>query len=268
MHALLNEAKYRTLTQARYLFNKRVKGRRVEQPPIFIAGPGHSGTSLLLAILGAHSNLFAIPQESNVAYASGSAQRKLVRRFCKMAVAHGKSRWVEKTPRHIKKIDELLALFPDARIVITMRDGRDVACSYKVRRGSGIEEHVEHWVAAVEQAERYRDHPQVRVLRYEDLILDFEGTMKGLMVFLGEAYEPGQAEYHKKPIAFYWHNAKKPAYSHSGNHEQHRNWQVNQPLFDGRGRWKKEMEPAEKEVFKREAGTLLVDLGYAADDDW
>ncbi len=265
---LLNEAKYRTATQMRYLVNRYLKGYRAEKPPIFIVGPGHSGTSLLLAILGAHSNIFAIPFESGFAFEPEPVQRTLLHRFRKMTIAHGKSRWVEKTPRHIRKIDELIKLFPDARIVIIIRDGRDVVCSYKARRGTSIDKHVNHWVIAAEYARDYGHHPQVHVLRYEDLIVDFSGTTRKLMAFLGEIYEPRQAEYYKKPIKFYWHRVKKPENGRGGNHDQYRNWQVNQPLFDGRGRWHEEMEPQEKEVFRQSAGELLVVLGYEANNDW
>jgi hypothetical protein len=266
--ALLNEARYRTTFQARYFLNRYIKGYQADKPPIFIVGPGHSGTSLLLAILGAHSNIFAIPFESDLAFKPEPVRKKLLRRFHTMTIVHRKSRWVEKTPRHIGKIDELLKLFPDARIVIIIRDGRDVACSYKARRGTVIDEHIDHWVAAAERARYYRHHPHVHVLRYEDLIADFGGTTRTLMAFLGETYEPRQAEYYREPIKFYWHKVEKPENSSGDNHKQYRNWQVNQPLFDGRGRWHEEMRPQEKEAFKRNAGELLVALGYESSNDW
>jgi len=267
-YALLNELKYHTTIQARYFANRYIEGFRAKKPPIFIVGPGHSGTSLLLAILGAHSNIFAIPFESDLAYKPEPVRRKLIRRFHTMTTVHRKARWVEKTPRHIGKIDELFRLFPEARIVIIIRDGRDVACSYKARRGTSIGEHIDHWVAAAERARHYQHHPQVHVLRYEDLITDFRGTTQKLMAFLGETFEPGQAEYYKQPIKFYWHKVKKPENGQGDNHRQYRNWQVNQPLFDGRGRWLEEMKPEEKAIFKQSAGELLVALGYEADNDW
>ena len=265
---LLNETKYWTLTQMAYAFHRYGHGLHQLRPPIFIVGPGHSGTSLILAILGAHSSLYPIPTESNLAYKSPEVQQRLIKRFRKLTVAAGKARWVEKTPRHINKIEELFSLFPDAKIVVTMRDGRDVACSYKARRRSGIEEHIDHWVSVVERARRFVDHPQVRMLRYEDLVVDFDGTIRGLMTFLGEEYEAGQAEYYKEPIRFYWHRVKAPNTPRGGKQEQYSNWQLNQPLFDGRGRWHDELKPQEKLTFKRNAGDLLVDLGYEADHAW
>jgi hypothetical protein len=37
--------------------------------PVFIVGCGHSGTSVTLAMLGNHSNLYAVPFESSLMYA-------------------------------------------------------------------------------------------------------------------------------------------------------------------------------------------------------
>src|SRR3954453_14550259 len=45
------------------------------------------------------------------------------------AAQHGKPGWADKTPYYIGHIDELRRVFPDARIVNLVRDGRDVALS-------------------------------------------------------------------------------------------------------------------------------------------
>ena len=56
--------------------------------------------------------------------------------------------------------------------------------------------------------------------------------------------------------------------SNGREHNALRNWQINQPLFDGSGRWREEMTPEQKATFKKVAGRLLVRLGYAADRNW
>src|SRR4051794_22824414 len=38
----------------------------------------------------------------------------------------GKTRWAEKTPRHVYRIDDLLAAFPEAKVVCLIRDPRAV----------------------------------------------------------------------------------------------------------------------------------------------
>ena len=42
----------------------------------------------------------------------------------------GKARWGDKTPRYVESIPFISGLFPDARFVHLVRDGRDVALSY------------------------------------------------------------------------------------------------------------------------------------------
>jgi len=47
-----------------------------------------------------------------------------------------------------------------------------------------------------------------------------------------------------------------------------RNWQINQPLFDGRGRWIKEMTEDDKVIFKDKAQKYLEKFGYADANSW
>ena len=46
------------------------------------------------------------------------------------AAAHGKSRWGDKTPMYMQRLPLLEELFPDARYVHLIRDGRDTAVSF------------------------------------------------------------------------------------------------------------------------------------------
>jgi Sulfotransferase family len=49
---------------------------------------------------------------------------------------HGRERWGEKTPRHVYRIDELLAAFPEAKVVCLLRDPRAVVASYRDWHGA------------------------------------------------------------------------------------------------------------------------------------
>jgi hypothetical protein len=59
----------------------------------------------------------------------------------------------------------------------------------------------------------------------------------------------------------------KPPSAHEAQHRQYRNWQINQPLFDGRGKWKR-MTSEEKRMVKEIAGHMLVECGYVGDNNW
>ena len=54
----------------------------------------------------------------------------------------------------------------------------------------------------------------------------------------------------------------------SENHAQYRNWQTNQPIFDGSGRWKKELDVEEKKIIKEIGGDMLVRYEYAEGYGW
>jgi hypothetical protein len=52
--------------------------------------------------------------------------------LCRLrARRHARDSWGEKTPRHAYRIDDLLAAFPDAKVVCLVRDPRAVVASYR-----------------------------------------------------------------------------------------------------------------------------------------
>ncbi len=248
----------------RYLVNRYMKGCAATGPPIFLVGCGHSGTSLLLRVLDAHSRIAAVPYETKFCFSENPGS--LLRSFDVWAIAEGKPRWAEKTPRHIHCIDKLLTMRPDAKIMILIRDGRDVAWSIQSRTGD-LREGINRWVEDNRAGQSYWNHPSVHVMRYEDMIESFEATISTALSFLSEEFEEGLREYHKVHKSLYPRSMKRPTSPVGANHEQYRNWQVNQPLFDGRGRWKSLTED-EKDLVKRIAGDMLIEYGYVANDTW
>ena len=263
----IQRLKWHTSVRARYLINRHLWGLSVSEPPIFIVGCGHSGTSLLLAILGSHSRLCAIPFESSIAFRDDVQLESMARSFDRYAIAKRKSGWIEKTPRHVRKIDELRNRFDSARFVLVLRDGRDVAVSLKERRGS-IESGIRLWLNDNLAGEPFWNEPFVHVVRYEDLVTRTRETVKETVSFLGLPFEESLLEYYKEPKHYYWPAFLKSNKGGSKNHEQHRNWQINQPVFDGRGRWLKDMTEGDKSLFKDQAGDMLIRYGYARDDNW
>lgn len=136
----------------------------------------------------------------------------------------GKARWAEKTPDNVLCVEFLLSLFPDGRFVYLTRDGMDVAVSTSVvppeRRGisewheknlslgSGLAVanspltallRWRHWNRMVERALSARRHFR---LSYERLVSEPEPTLRELMEFVGEPYDPGMLEYAGRPHDF------------------------------------------------------------------
>ena len=237
--------------------------------PIFVVGCGHSGTSLLVRVLGAHSRLCAIPFESQFALKwpePCEEARRFFERCDKLTRCLGKARWVEKTPRHIYRVREILRYFPEAKIVLMLRDGRDVASSIRDRDGS-LEAGIGRWLEDNRAGQPFWDHPSVRVVRYEKLVGEFEPTARAVFDFVGEVYEEGVARFHESPLFYFSSRIERPAEIFGENHELYRNWQMNQPLFDGSGKWRG-LSAAEKQLIKDKAGGMLATCGYAADANW
>jgi hypothetical protein len=123
-----------------------------------------------------------------------AAQFVLAAPFAAYARKHGKPRWGDKTPHYVHHVDLLLDIWPDARVVILVRDGRDVALSLK-RMPFGPNN---AWAAAQWWARGIRAgaaaqqrHPeQVLTVRYEDLTTYPAAEAQRICEFLGLAFVP------------------------------------------------------------------------------
>jgi hypothetical protein len=242
--------------------------------PIFIVGCGQSGTTLLLKILGAQSRLHAINFESAIAF-KPEKSRELAQQFNRMCSNAGKVHWVEKTPMHIHKISVLIEMFPDARILVMLRDGRDVACSIRRRTGD-LAVGIERWVTDNTAAVPALSQDNVMVVRYENLIGDVEACTSEILNFCGEDYEPGIKEFYKYQLDFQdaglkskWASALfRDRQREPNEHRTRRQQQIHQELFDGRNAWKQELSADEKDMIKKRAGELLQYFAYTDGLDW
>lgn len=246
----------------RYLTNPRF--RRVVDNPVFVVGCGHSGTTLMLRILGSHPDIHPVLQESRM-FETGT-HGCLLWRFERDAWRAGARRLVEKTPKHVLHIGKIFALRPQARIVLMLRDGRDVAVSIRDRLGS-IAHGIRRWIDDNEASRAWWGDPRVKLVRYEDLVTNFRAIADDVFRFLGEEPAGGVEEFYRK-FTEPGEVLAKPPDATERNHLAYRIWQVTQPLFDGRRRWEREMSDEERIAFKVMAGGLLRELGYAESPDW
>ncbi len=117
-----------------------------------------------------------------------------VRQRNKPAVTH----FGEKTPEHTGHLPRIRHLFPDAKILVLYRDGRDVASSLRKMPWASPDLYVNflvwlYYQRAVRDA-RIDDLPGVRFARYEDIVADPAGEFADILDFLGLTYEPAVAE--------------------------------------------------------------------------
>ena len=107
----------------------------------------------------------------------------------------GKSRWGDKSLLNEKHAARIFEEFPNARIIVMLRDPRDryasVLARWKVRRG-GVGAGMAEWLLSVTHAEEgIRRWPgQCTIVRYEDLAASPESEMRRICEFIGEPFDP------------------------------------------------------------------------------
>ena len=126
-----------------------------------------------------------------------AAARDFARRLLDpLALAAGAEGWIEDTPANAIAARKLLRMFPDMRLVHSVRDGRDVACSVvQFQWGpSDLEAALDWWARRLERGFRACDGlPQDRVLvvQLEDLVVrDRERQYRRLLAFVGLGDDP------------------------------------------------------------------------------
>ena len=235
-------------------------GRRFTRPGIVIGGSGRSGTTLLLSILAAHPSIFAVDHET---YAfcprefeeqpESPANFQLYRLYTPLALSKMPAtvtRWAEKTPRNVHFLAAILDYFgDDVRVLHLVRDGRDVVTSRHPGRPDEFYYSPSKWVRAVRDGLQFDDHPRVKLVRYEDLVGDFENTIRDICEFLGEPCGEEILNWHERtPV------------------RRHTAWTGDvEPLHaDSVHRWKRPSSPERvvELMSNTEAVSLLRRLGY------
>lgn len=192
--------------------------------PIFVVGCQRSGTTLLRLMLDSHPRISCGPETrflADLAAITGSNwQRMRLYQMSKeewhariagffdgiqtdYASARGKERWADKTPMYARCIPFLDDLFPTCRVVHVIRDGRDVVASHRKRWGTvAAAKAAAKWpryVTAARSAGSGLPTTRYREVRYEDLVGRTEETLRGLLDWLSEEWDPAVLEYDLHP---------------------------------------------------------------------
>jgi Sulfotransferase family len=178
------------------------------------------------------------------------------RLYALMAAVQGKPRYADKTPSHVLYLPRLARLFPEARFVHLIRDGRDVALSYQsVAWGpTTVPEAAIRWRRSVRRGRRdgLRLGPdRYREIRYEDLVADPERVLRELCPFLRIDWDESMLHYHRRADA---------VIAATRFPEAHQRLLL--PPERGLRDWRTEMAPEDIEGFEAIAGELLDELGY------
>jgi hypothetical protein len=167
-----------------------------------------------------------------------------------------KGRVVEKTPVHIRHIDDILAALPDARIIWIRRDGR--ACIASLRKVDWAT----HDIAALSRQwtrnmgfgmAALRHHPTaILTTRYEDLTTRPEQEMTRILTWLGEAFSPSTLDASQQVTTI---------------SQAEEGWKANvrKPILSDRAdAWRTELSPEQIATAETIMGPMLRRLGYDA----
>jgi hypothetical protein len=169
----------------------------------------------------------------------------------------------EKTPKYVRHLATLHELWPDAKVVHLIRDGRDVALSLldwdKAQRNVGRfptweEDRVItaalYWewnVRLGREASAMLGPDRYCELRYETLVADAEHECAMLCAFLGLAYDSEMLRFHEG------RTKSKPGLSAK---------KARQPVTAGLRSWREQMPTEDVARFEAAAGELLEELDY------
>lgn len=118
---------------------------------------------------------------------------------------NGKTIPCDQTPRYILYLDEILKLYPDARIINMIRDPRATLLSQKYKwrqrwmgyKNIPLKESIRTkinyhpisvsmlWNASVRAVNRFIEHPRVLLVKYENIVADPESEVRRICDFLG-----------------------------------------------------------------------------------
>lgn len=267
----------------------------MDAAPFFVVGSARSGTTLLRMILNAHPLVAVPPESRFVVelyegrevvdaepvlqalarhprfrlWGLGIEEvrrslpperplpysRVMEAAYNAYAEAQGKSRWGDKTPRYVEHMDLLGRLWPRARFVHLVRDGRNVALSYadvpfgpKTVGGAA-----RLWAGRVADGiaagaalggERYLQ------MRYEDLVEEPQARVKQLCDFLDIPFDEAMLSYGEQ--------ARSDVLDRARDYNPH---VVRPPIRRVRS-WEELMPDDQVEAFEAVAGDVLAELGY------
>jgi hypothetical protein len=168
------------------------------------------------------------------------------------AASRGATRWGDKSPGFITKMDTLHRIFPEARYVHIVRDGRDVMLSVRHRweREQNVQWIAREWAMAIDRARDFGTRHSDRYLevRYESLLEDPEGVVREVAEFAGLTFDP-------RMLRSTSDDDLNPALATWGR--------VNEPIAKGNfQKWRTEASPEDIAAFEYVAGHRLAELGY------
>jgi hypothetical protein len=197
-------------------------GGRLLRAPVFILSAPRSGSTLLRAILGSHSEFYA-PPELPLKHLAARADTSWIRasidglgltsdeldyllwdRVLADALQRsGKPRIVVKTPSNVLIWDRIAECWPDAQFVFLLRHPAATVASlhsswdpaWRPEDSGELDDSLARGLRYMTVLEQARGALPGLTIRYEDLTAEPERTVGQLCEFLGVPFEPSMLDY-------------------------------------------------------------------------
>jgi hypothetical protein len=266
-------------------------GRRLIPRPVFLVGCARSGTSILGEAIAAHRRvayLFEVnsiwnelvPRKPDHRLVEADATPEVAKAIYQALFEARKDLpgdlLVEKNPKHVIRIPFLAALFPEARFLHLIRDGRDTVASLMFRNRGESWGHLEipGWRDLLARypkenhtrcAHQWRDALNIArregrllppdtylELRYEELVKAPKAMMSSVLGFLGLPRDPKVDAFLSKiqDMTAGSYHAKKQVRHYVENHSRRV------------GRYQENLTPEQLKEVEAVCGDLLAALGY------
>ena len=276
--------RYRSYAEGRRVGHEFPRLNSDKDSPVFLVGFPRSGTTLLDTALSMHSQIETLSEIPALGLARNSiianvgedafpgvltdldpllidqARETYFKKAGEFSKLGSNLHIIDKLPLSMVEIPLILALFPDAKFILALRDPRDscLSCfkqSFVVNSAMAsfldLNSTVHLYKTVFEMLNLYRRiWPQVPFLevRYEDVVADFKSEITRILSFLGLNWEEGISSYHEKAKASL--SIRTPSYN-----------QVNKPVYKKKlqhwRNYQSYMKP-----FESELRSFLRQFGY------
>ncbi len=160
----------------------------------------------------------------------GTPERSLHRFLEKLFLSTSKKknvRWGDSTFTNTYFIPEILRVLPDASFIFLVRDGRDVAASFKAGGSEAFDTYAtpkiaaRHWVNGLDTYHWLVKRKPVQLIRYEDLVSQPENVLKELCSFMKVDFEPAMLDFfqhipaHEMYRLVHHQSIRKPVFTES-----------------------------------------------------
>jgi hypothetical protein len=192
------------------------------------------------------------PEEARAVYEEMG--RRCVARLGREPVYFG-----DKTPQHLPHLGRIMAVYPDAKVILVYRDGRDVALSVsRVPWGpADVYAGFALWLKAYRWHEWALRQQALDLLcvRYEDLASSPGKELRRVTEFLGLEYEPWMAEGEGNR-----EGVLRRSYGYKGRALE----KISAVRI---GQWRQQLSPRQIHAMERWGGRALRSLGYELTTD-